>query len=219
MSTSYWFGTAAVLVGLAGLASADGPERKAYLERRAQEKAAAEKTVAHLTKQDFGKLSAGDFVRLALAYNELGDNPAALDAINRAPESYLAKHGRLDLKAVCLHNVNSSGTDRAGLLRELAFYDRCIDRHYGNVGLWHWRKASLLCRASVSVDLPRGALARPGPRVVDREQYEYAYETLERAFKAEPGLLRLGTVGVEDFWASDFPLLSSEARFKKLMGK
>jgi hypothetical protein len=210
----------AVIVGLAGLASAGDPQREAYLARRAREKAAAEKTVAQLTGQDFARLSSEDFIRLALAYNELGENPKALDAINRVPESYLARRGQLRLKAVCLHNVNSSARPgQAGLLKELAFYDRCIDRRYGNLGLWYWRKAKLLCRTSVTVDLPTGGLAKPQMRVVDREQYEYAYEMLERAFKVEPNLLRLESVGVEAFWAGDFPMLSSEARFKKLMGR
>jgi hypothetical protein len=100
----------------------------------------------------------------------------------------------------------------------LAFYDRCLDREYSNRGLWYWRKASLLCRTSVeSVVHPRTGVAEP--RICDREQYEYAFELLKRAFEVEPKLLNLNSVGAEFLWSNSFPLLSTEPRFKKLMGK
>jgi hypothetical protein len=180
---------------------------------------AAKKIVADLTQRDFATLLPADFVLLCQAYNQLGDDLRAIDAINRVPEAYLAKKGHLDLKATVLHNVNfRSQRESASLLRELAFYDRCIDRGYANRGLWYWRKASLLCRTSVETAV------RPGvdtgePRVLDREQYEYAFEILKRAFETEPNLLNLDSVSAEFLWSSSFPLLSTERRFKKLMGK
>jgi tetratricopeptide (TPR) repeat protein len=192
-------------------------EREAYLRRRAKEKAAAQKAVAELAQKDFGKLSHDEFIRLALAYNELGDNTRSLEAINQVPEAYLAKKGKLDLKAIAFHNVNFSlSGDKASLLRELAFLDRCIDRRYDNLGLWYWRKAKLLCRTSVTTEFhnrPSGAELR----VIDREQYEYAYEMLKKAFEVEPNLLSLDSVAAEFLWSQDFPILSSEPRFKKLM--
>jgi tetratricopeptide (TPR) repeat protein len=212
----------AVIVGLAGItedAHGGDRERELYVQRRAKEKAAAEKAVAELTQKDFGKLSHEEFIRLALAYNELGDKARSLEAINRVPESYLAKKGKLDLKAIAFHNVNCSlSGDKASLLRELAFLDRCIDRRYDNLGLWYWRKAKLLCRTSVSTEIrtrPPGA----EQRIIDREQYEYAYETLKKAFEVEPNLQSLDSVGAAFLWSQDFPILSSEARFQKLMGK
>jgi tetratricopeptide (TPR) repeat protein len=167
-----------------------------------------------------GKLSNEDLIRLALAYNELGDNTRCLDVINRVPESYLAEKGKLDLKATAFGNANSSlSDDKAFLLRWLAFLDRCIDRRYDNLGLWYWRKARLLCRTSVATEFHNRNLAVE-QRIIDREQYEYAYETLKRAFEAEPNLLRLKSAGVEFLFIQEsFPILSSEARFKKLMGK
>jgi hypothetical protein len=211
----------AIIVGLAGITGAalgDDREREAYLQRRAQEKAAAEKAVAELT--DWGKLSNEDLIRLALAYNELGDNPRCLDVINRVPESYLAEKGKLDIKAVAYSNANSSlGDDKAFLLRRLAFLDRCIDRRCDNLGLWYLRKATLLCQTSVATEFHNRTLTVE-QRIIDREQYEYAYETLKRAFEAEPNLLQLKSARVEVlFVQSSFPILSSEARFKKLMGK
>ena len=210
----------AVIVALAGITGeshGDDREREAYLQRRAQEKAAAEKAVAELT--DLGKLSNEDLIRLALAYNELGDNTRSFDAINRVPESYLAEKGKLDIKNVALINVKSSLDDDKACLLHLAFLDRCIDRRYDNLGLWYFRKARLLCRMSVAKEFPnRNIIVEQ--RIIDREQYEYAYETLKRAFEAEPNLLRLKSAVVDIlFIETSFPILSSEARFKKLMGK
>jgi hypothetical protein len=140
--------------------------------------------------------------------------------INLVPESYLAEKGNLDIKAVAFGNASSSlSDDKAFLLRWLAFLDRCIDRRYDNLGLWYLRKARLLCRTSVATEFHHRTLAVE-QRIIDREQYEYAYETLKRAFEAEPNLLRLKSAGVDFlFIETSFPILSSEARFKKLMGK
>jgi hypothetical protein len=188
---------------------------KADLSWSEQEKAAAEKVVAQLTNQDIAKLSKEELIRLATAYNELDDATRALDAINRIPESYLAEKGKLIDKAILLANVSSSpGADNVSLLKELAFLDRCIDRRRGNPGLWYWRKAKLLCRNSV-LSLPNVA-----PSIVDREQFEHAYETLKRAFEVEPNLLALDSVRADRRCSpQDFPILNSEPRFKKLMEK
>jgi hypothetical protein len=188
---------------------------KADLSWSEQEKAAAEKVVTQLTKQDFAKLSNEDLTRLATAYNELDDPMRALAAINRIPESYLAEKGQLIDKAILLANVSSSpGADKVNLLKELAFLDRCIDRRYGNPGLWYWRKAKLLCGDSVF------SLPNAEPSIVDREQFEHAYETLKRAFEAEPNLLALASVRADRRCSpQDFPILNSEPRFKKLMEK
>jgi hypothetical protein len=179
------------------------------------EKAAAEKVVADLARQDPAKLSKEDLVRLSLAYNELGDLTRALDAINQIPESYLAEKGKLIDKAIALANVNSRpGADKVNLLKELAFLDRCIDRRYPNPGLWYYLKARLLCRTSVS------SLPNAEPSIVDREQFEYAFETLNRAFEVEPKLLDVPWVRANRRHSpQDFPILRSEPRFKKLMEK
>jgi len=196
-------------------AIADDTKREEAISRAAKEKAAAEKVVAELTRQDSAKLSKEDLMSLATAYNELDDHTRALDAINRIPESYLAEKGKLINKAILLINVNSSpGADKVNLLKELAFLDRCIDRRYGNPGLWYWYKAKLLCGNSV-LSLPNAE-----PSIVDREQFEYAYETLKRAFEVEPKLLALPSVRADRRHSpQDFPILRSEPRFKKLMEK
>jgi tetratricopeptide (TPR) repeat protein len=196
---------------------ANDDERKAYLAKRAAEKAAAEQTVKELTVRDYATVSADDFIRLALAYNELGDNRLALDAVSRVSDDVLAQKKQLDLKAICFHNV-SSGDDKTARIRELAFIDRCLDRSYPNQGVWLWRKAKVVCQSSVSLAIhTRGDVIGEEARVIDREQYEYAFELLERAFKTEPNLFNLAGVGHEFMWGQDFPLLSKELRFKELM--
>ncbi|WP_254509490.1 hypothetical protein [Anatilimnocola floriformis] len=105
-----------------------GPDelaRKEYLAKRA-----AERVVVELSRRDVGDLSADDSIRLALAYNELGDNKASLDAVCRVADETLAAKKQLDLKAICFHNV--SGSEPAVRIRELAFIDRCLDRKYGS---------------------------------------------------------------------------------------
>ena len=112
------------------------------------------------------------------------------------------------------HVSSSSGADKVNFLKELAFLDRCIDRRYGNPGLWYWRKAKLLCGNSVS------SLPNVEPSIVDREQFEHAYETLKRAFEVEPKLLDVPWVRANRRHSpQDFPILRSEPRFKKLMEK
>ena len=118
-------------------------------------------------------------------------------------------------KAIALTNVNSRpGADKVNLLKELAFLDRCIDCRYPNPGLWYYLKARLLCRTSVSF------LPNAEPSIVDREQFEYAFETLKRAFEVEPKLLDVPWVRANRRHSpQDFPILRSEPRFKKLMEK
>jgi hypothetical protein len=118
-------------------------------------------------------------------------------------------------KAIALTNVNSRpGADKVNLLKELGFLDRCIDRRYPNPGLWYYLKARLLCQTSVS------SLPNAEPSVVDREQFEYAFETLKRAFEVEPKLLDVPWVRANRRHSpQDFPILRSEPRFKELMEK
>jgi hypothetical protein len=75
---------------LASAAGEDSDERKAYLAKRVAEKVAAEQTVKELTVRDYATVSADEFIRLSLAYNELGDNRLALDAVCRMPDDVLA---------------------------------------------------------------------------------------------------------------------------------
>ena len=201
-----------------GVAGEETDERKAYLAKRAAEKTAAERAVKELSVRDYATLSADDFIRLAYAYNELSDNRLALDAVCRVPDDVLAEKKQLDLKAICFHNVNS-GDDKNSRIRELAFIDRCLDKKYGNQGVWLWRKAKLICRSSVSPAVPTiGDNIGGESHILDRQQYEYSFELLKRAFEVEPDLASL--TGVPDFMSSqDFPLLSDEARFKELMKK
>jgi hypothetical protein len=199
--------------------SQDDAARQAYLQKRAEEKAAAERAVKELSARDYGTLTADEFIRLAYAYNELGDNLLALDAVCRVPDDVLAKKKQLDLKAICFHNVRSS-EDMAAHFRELAFIDRCVDKKYDNQGVWLWRKASLLCQSSVSpAALTIGDQIGSGARVIEREQFEYSFELLERAFQVEPKLWRQAGVAQEFMWSQGFPLLCDEPRFKELMKK
>lgn len=197
----------------------DDDARKAYLARRAAEKEAAEKAVKELGARNYGTLTADEFIRLAYAYNELGNNQLALDAICRVSDEVLAEKKQLDMKATCFHNA-SSGNDQSSRLRELAFIDRCLDKKYGNQGVWLWRKASLVCQSSVDTRVLAGSVVGDNPgRIIDREQYEYSFELLQRAFSVEPQLLTLSGIGPEFTRSQDFPLLSSEARFQELMTK
>lgn len=213
----------AILAFLASVSMAsdgdESDERKAYLAKRAAEKAEAEQTVKELTVRDYATVSADEFIRLSRAYNELGDNRLALDAVCRVSDEVLAAKKQLDLKAICFHNVNS-GDDKTNLIRELAFIDRCLDRKYGNQGVWLWRKAKVICQSSsVPAVLTRGDLIGSEAQIIDREQYEYSFELLQRAFEVEPNLFHLAGVGHEFMWGQDFPLLSGEARFKEMMQK
>jgi hypothetical protein len=204
---------------LRGVTGEETEERKAYLAKRAAEKAAAEQAVKELTVRDYATLNPDDFIRLSLAYNELSDNRLALDAICRVPDKVLAEKKQLDLKAICFQNMNS-GEDKGNRIRELAFIDRCLDRRYGNQGIWLWRKAKVVCQSSVAPAIPtRGDNIGSEAYVIDREQYEYAFELLQRALEAEPNLRDLAGVGHEYMWGQDFPMLSEEARFKELMKK
>src|SRR5687767_1428571 len=103
-----WFYRLSALVFLgtilASAAGEDADERKAYLAKRAAEKAAAEQTVKELTVRDYATVSADEFIRLSRAYNELGDNRLALDAVCRVSDEVLAAKKQLDLKAICFHN-------------------------------------------------------------------------------------------------------------------
>ena len=191
--------------------------RKANLARRAAEKEAAEKAVKELSARNYGTLSADEFIRLAYAYNELSNNQLALDAICRVSDEVLAEKKQLDMKATCFHNA-SSGDDKSNRLRELAFIDRCLDKKYGNQGVWLWRKARLVCQSSVDTRLLVGSVVGENHvRIIDREQYEYSFELLQRAFSVEPKLLTLSGIGPDFTRNQDFPLLSDEARFKELM--
>lgn len=197
----------------------DSAERKAYLAKRAAEKGAAEKAVKELGARDYGTLAADEFIRLAYAYNELGDNRLALDAICRVPDEVLAEKKQLEMKSICFGNL-SSGGDKSLQLRELAFIDRCLDKKYGKEGVWLWRKARLLCQASVAPAIPtRGDVIGHERSIIDRQQYEYSFELLQRAFAAEPKLLSLVEIGPSFSRDLDFPVLSDEARFKVLMKK
>jgi len=196
--------------------SEEDADEKAYLAKRAAKTAAAEQTVKDLTR-NYATLTADDWIRLAYAYNELGDNRLALNAICRVSDKVLAEKKQLDLKATCFHNVNY-GQDKTNWIRELAFIDRCLDKKYGNQGVWLWRKARDLCQSSVTrASIIGGELS--SDVIIDREQYEYSFELLERAFAAQPDLIELDYVGVDFLWGQDFPLLSDEPRFKELMNK
>lgn len=197
----------------------DDAARKAYLAKRAMEKAVAEATVKELGARDYGTLSAEEFIRLAYAYNELNDDRMALDAVCRVPDGVLAEKKQLDLKETCFGNV-SSDEDKTVRFRELAFIDRCLDKKYGNQGVWLWRKARLVCRSSVSSPIPTvGDVIGVEARVIDREQYEYSFELLKRAFEVEPKLLSNSGIGPEFTRSQDFPLLSDEDRFQELIKK
>jgi hypothetical protein len=200
------------------LADEDSPARKAKLARDAAEKAAAEKTIAELSQRNYGTLTSDEFIRLAYAYNHAGNNRLAMDAMNRVPDAYLAEKKELDFKATCFHNVKSEDKG-ASRVRELAFIDRCLDKKWGNQGVWLWRKAKVLCQTSVTTNLGPGFPGGGGPQftITDKEQYEYAFEVLKRAFEVEPKLKDLDSVGVDWLWSQDFPGLSSEQRFKDLM--
>src|SRR5436190_2119110 len=198
------------------LADEDSPARKAKLARDAAEKAAAEKTIAELSQRNYGTLTSDEFIRLAYAYNHVTNNRLAMDAINRVPDAYLAEKKQLDFKATCFHNVKSDDNG-ASRVRELAFIDRCLDKKWGNQGVWLWRKAKLLCQTSVTLNLGPGFANGPQFTISDKEQYEYSFEVLKRAFEVEPKLKDLDSVGVDWLWSQDFPGLSTEQRFKDLM--
>jgi hypothetical protein len=206
------------MLPLAALAQEDA-ERAAYLAKRAAEKKAAEEAVEKLGGGDLGLLTPDENIRLSLAYNELGNNELALEAVCRVPDAVLAEKKQLELKAICFHNVHSSGgKQELNRLRELAFIDRCLDRGWGNQGVWLWRKAKVVCQASVAPAIPtRGDVIGEEERILDREQYEYSFELLQQAFKVEPKLRELSDVSHDFMWPGEFPLLHKEPRFLKLM--
>ena len=219
MLKSYLLPVVFIAVSLSTALSEDDAARKEYLANRAAEKAAADHAVKEISARDYATVSADEFIRLAYAYNELGDNPLALDAVCRVSDEVLAEKKQLDLKAICFHNV-SSGDDKTNRIRELAFIDRCLDRKYENQGVWLWRKAKVICQSSVAHAIPtRGDQIGSEAHMIDREQYEYSFELLKRAFEVEPKLYNLAGVGHEFMWAGDFPQLSGEPRFKELMQK
>lgn len=192
--------------------------RKAYLEKRAAEKASAETTVRDLTARDQGDLSADDCIRLAYAQNELGDNQAALVAVCRVTDDVLAEKKQLELKAICLHNA--SGSDPAIRIREFAFIDRCLDRKYESEAVWLWRKAAVICRSAVAPPrLTIGDNIGDVERILDREQYEYAFELLERACRLDLDALQARGIAHSFMWPSDFPKLHTEERFVELIKK
>jgi hypothetical protein len=194
-----------------------GKARKGYLAKRAAEKASAERSVAELSVRDVGSLSADDNIRLAFAQNELGDNRAALEAVCRVDDETLAKKQQLDLKAMCFHNVSRSD-DIAVRIRELAFIDRCLDRKYGNEAVWLWRKAKVVCQSAVAQATPtRGDNIGEPERIIDREQYEYSFELLQRACRLDAQALRSQGFHHEFTWPGDFPKLHTEARFAELV--
>jgi hypothetical protein len=201
------------------LAQDDDAARAAYLARRAAEKKAAEEAVEKLGGGDLGVLTADENIRLCRAYNELGNNDLALAAVCRVPDAVLAERKQLELKAICFHNVNSSGDNKdQNRLRELAFIDRCLDRGWGNQGVWLWRKAKVICQASVAPAIPtRGDVIGEAERILDREQYDYSFELLQQAFKVEPKLRELSDVSHEFMWPGAFPILHKEPRFLKLV--
>ena len=194
--------------------SQDDAERKAYLAKRAEERAVAEQTVQDLPGRDH--LTADELIRLAYAYNELGDHRLALDAVCRVSDEVLAEKHQLQMKATCFHNVNF-GKDKSNLVRELAFIDRCLDRKYGNQGVWLSRKAKVVCQSSVAPVTITIQYVGNEDRIVDPELYEYSFELLKRAFEVEPKLLEL--VGHDSIWSQGFPLLRDEARFKELINR
>lgn len=211
---------------LAAVVRADDPEREEYLRQRAAEKATAEAIVAELTRED-RRNTPDDWLRLTRAYNELGDHAKCLEAIWHVPESYLAEHGELELKAVVYHNVNFGYANNpffVGFLeqynrnqlwgQELLFFDRCIDRGYVNKGVWLYRKAKLLCRSSVETYY--FGSGRPMHDVRDRERYEHAFALLERAFEVEPNLLEIHAIQRDVEFGNKFTLLETEPRFQRL---
>lgn len=210
--------------------SAEDEIREVYLRQRAQEKADAEQAVAELTQKDLRQMTHEDYIRLFRAYNELGPALPALHAIKHVPEAYLAKHDQLGCKVTAFHNANFP-YEFNGLVffydggpqipesvsQELLFYDRCIDRCYGNIGEWYWRKARLLCRMSVRATYSQFSSSTLH-EVVNREQFEVAFETLRLAFEVEPNLLQLDSLQTDlMFSGSDFPLLKDEPRYKQLI--
>jgi len=206
------------LIFAANLFAADDDAKgKQYEAKRAAEKAAAELAVKELTVREQETLSPDDFIRLSMAYNELGDNRLALEAVCKVKDEVLAAKKQLDNKAVCFQNM-SRGEDKMIRIRELAFIDRCLDRRWGNQGVWLWRKSKVVCQSSVTLEIPtRGDQIGSPAHIVDREQFEYSFELLKQAFEAEPNLYNLAGVGHDFMWVSDFPLLNQESRFKELM--
>jgi tetratricopeptide (TPR) repeat protein len=204
-----------LLAGILSTAVGDYAAQRAYRAKRAKETAMAEQTVKELLLRD--NLTADDYIRLALAHNELSQHAPALDAIAHVPDEVLAQKNQLDLKASCFHNVNF-GADKGGWIRELAFIDRCLDKKYGNRGVWFMRKAKVVCQSSVAPAVPtiHNVIGHEA-YIIDREQFEYAFELLQRAFDVEPNLLQLE--GDEEIWGGGFPLLRDEPRFKDLVKK
>lgn len=216
-----------LLVALVAQSGNDTAEQRARWARE-EAKTAAERLVAELLARDFVMLSNTDRLWLCRAYNELGQHTDALRIVNSIPEEWLAKNNELDAKATCYHNVNYDGgtsKDRPSsrFANELAFIQRCLDKGYGSRGVWLSRKAGLLCRTSAHYPVMPPDAARfggePFPVIHDREQYEDAFETLKKAFAAEPRLIEIEAFTFQFAPDAEFPVLSQEDRFQDLMKK
>jgi hypothetical protein len=242
VSQTHWSIGLGLLIGVAGIGSVgrafdapDGPVsaddeiRAVYLRQRAEERADAQRAIDELAKRQPSEMTPADYYRLFRAYNELGPGQAALEAINQIPEAYLAEHKLLDSKVTAFHNVNFSidvsepmfqlnipPQVPRSILQELLFYDRCLDRGYGNAGEWYWRKAKRLCRMSVWTSYSRFTNSTHS-YVINREQYEYAFELVQRAFEVEPNLLQLDSLHMELMLGQPFTLLETELRFQQLI--
>lgn len=181
----------------------------------------ANRATAEFISHEPGALSNEELCDLAHVYNELHEDKKAFDTLNSVPESYLAKNNKLGAKFIYYHNMLNKPDAAAYHVGHLAFIQRCIDKHYGQRRIWLFYKASILCRTSVKSP-EAGPEKDAQPVISDRNQYEYAFETLKQAAETRPvkGITGPNMSTPDSFHAREwFPVMHKEARFEKVFEK
>lgn len=164
-----------------------------------------------------------NLVKIARAYNSVGNNPAALAAIDSVSEEWLNENGQLMSKWIYLHNVgfHAEINDPWGMQSftrrpkqdKLRFVNRCLENGYKDRGFWLAQKAHHLYQASIS-NVADHRVRKPYYYTHDRKMYDKSFETLKLAFDVDPNfmidpMLRLTSL--------HFPAMEVEPRFKQLM--
>jgi tetratricopeptide (TPR) repeat protein len=180
--------------------------------------ASAKRMVLQFTHPNSPELSNDDRCLLAKAYNQLGENKKAFDAFLPIPEEYLSAKHKLGAKRIYYHNLVFNTEASEHFVGYLAFVQRCIDNEYANKRVWLIWKASILCRTSVKRTGESGS-GNPRYQIVDRNQYEQAYEILKKALAIPPKK----DVDIDMFepridLPNHFPVMHEEPRFERLFG-
>ncbi len=190
-------------------------------EQQPLDDVSARRIIIQFTSPQSPKMSHEDRCLLARAYNELGENKKAFEALNPVPEEYLAANHKLGAKRIYYHNLVHNVEKSEYFVGYLAFVQRCIDKDYPGKRIWLLWKASILCRTSVR----RTSDAKdeiPAFKIVDYNQYEQAYETLKQGLAVPSSksddIDIFGPLFPIEPMANHFPRMHKEPRFKRLLG-